>query len=278
MDYISRLPAAAALVLFTLSVAAAPAILAQQPSSLGTFPQRQAADPAAVDRGKALYGVNCQFCHGADTRGGDSGPSLLRSGLVLDDQRGELIAPVVREGRPDRGMPKFTLTDANIADLASYIHSFKAAGYDESRNRPATIVVGDARAGEAYFAASCGSCHSATGDLRGIASRLPEPRILQQTWLMPRGGGRGAGPRRPSLEQRATVTLASGERIHGALVRIDDFLVTLVDEQDVSRSFSLDAPGVKVEIDDPLRRHKELLPKYTDMDIHNVTAFLVTLK
>src|SRR5262252_9943456 len=147
------------------------------------YPNRPAGDPASIERGKALYGVNCQFCHGADTRGGDSGPSLLRSGLVLDDQRGELIAPVVREGRPDRGMPKFTLTDANIADLASYIHSFKAAGYDESRNRPATIVVGDARAGEAYFAASCGSCHSATGDLRGIASRLPEPRILQQTWL-----------------------------------------------------------------------------------------------
>src|SRR5204863_1503970 len=94
------------------------------------YPQRPPGDPAAIDRGKALYGVNCQFCHGADTRGGDGGPSLLRSGLVLEDQKGELIAPVVRAGRP--GMPKFTLTDEQIADVAAFVHTFRAAGYDES--------------------------------------------------------------------------------------------------------------------------------------------------
>src|ERR1700755_573840 len=80
------------------------------------YPVRPPGDPAAIERGKALYGVNCQFCHGADTRGGDSGPSLLRSGLVLEDQKGEMMAPVVRAGRP--GMPKFTLTDDQIADIA----------------------------------------------------------------------------------------------------------------------------------------------------------------
>src|SRR5471032_2453726 len=95
------------------------------------YPPRPPADPAAVARGKALYGVNCQFCHGADTRGGDSGPSLLRSGIVLDDQKGELMAPVVRAGRP--GMPKFTLTDDQISDVAAFVHTFRAAGYDESR-------------------------------------------------------------------------------------------------------------------------------------------------
>jgi len=70
------------------------------------YPLRPPGDPASIDRGKALYGVNCQFCHGVDTRGGDGGPSLLRSSVVLADQKGELIAPVVRSGRP--GMPKFT--------------------------------------------------------------------------------------------------------------------------------------------------------------------------
>src|SRR4051812_49683749 len=92
------------------------------------YPVRKPADPAAIERGKALYGVNCQFCHGADTRGGDSGPSLLRSGLVLEDQKGELIAPVIRAGRP--GMPKFTLTDDQISDIAAFVHTFRAAGYD----------------------------------------------------------------------------------------------------------------------------------------------------
>src|SRR4051812_31099356 len=90
------------------------------------YPTRPPGDPAAIERGKALYGVNCQFCHGADTRGGDSGPSLLRSGLVLDDQKGELIGPVVRAGRP--GMPKFTLTDDQVADIAAFVHTFRAAG------------------------------------------------------------------------------------------------------------------------------------------------------
>src|SRR6266705_6439396 len=66
------------------------------------YPTRAPADPAAVERGKALYGVNCQFCHGADTRGGDSGSSLLRSQLVQNDQNGEVIAPVVQDGRPPR--------------------------------------------------------------------------------------------------------------------------------------------------------------------------------
>src|SRR5438552_5527557 len=66
------------------------------------YPDRPPADPVAVERGQSLYRVNCAFCHDVDTRGGDSGPSLLRSGLVLDDQRGELIGPVVRNGRVDR--------------------------------------------------------------------------------------------------------------------------------------------------------------------------------
>ena len=111
------------------------------------YPVRPLGDPAAIDRGQALYGVNCQFCHGADIRGGDSGPSLLRSGIVLDDQHGELLAPVVRAGRA--GMPKFTLTDDQIADVAAFVHTFRAAGYDDSRLKPSSIIVGDAKAGEA---------------------------------------------------------------------------------------------------------------------------------
>ncbi len=244
------------------------------------YPSRPSEDPAAVERGKALYSVNCQFCHGADTRGGDSGPSLLRSGLVLDDQHGELIAPVIQSGRTDRGMPKFAFTKEQIADIASFLHTFRAAGYDESRQRPPSILVGDAKAGEAFFNARCASCHSTTGDLRGVASKIADPRLLQQTWLMPgSGGGRGSGPA-PVRVQAATVTvtLLSGENVEGTLDRIDDFGVSLRTADGTHRSFTIAGDAPRVEVHDPLQPHKDLLRVYTDTDIHNVTAFLVTLK
>ena len=67
------------------------------------YPQRPIADPEAVARGKVMFDVNCSFCHGADARGGDDGPNLLRSELVLEDQKGENIGPVLLNGR-DRGI------------------------------------------------------------------------------------------------------------------------------------------------------------------------------
>ncbi len=246
------------------------------------YPARPAADPAAVERGKALYSVNCQFCHGADTRGGDSGPSLLRSGIVLDDQHGELMGSIIQNGRTDRGMPKFAFTNDQVADVAAFVHTFRAAGYDESRQKPPSIVVGDAKAGESFFAAKCSSCHSPTGDLKGIAAKIADERLLQQTWLMPgTGGGRG-GPAPVTVKPaRVTVTLPSGEKISGVLDRIDDFGVSLKLDDGSFRSFrtppgSRNAPAVDVQ--DPLRPHKDLLQAYSDADIHNVTAYLVTLK
>jgi cytochrome c oxidase cbb3-type subunit 3 len=241
------------------------------------YPTRPPGDPAAIERGQALYGVNCQFCHGADTRGGDGGPSLLRSGLVLADEKGELIGPVVRAGRP--GMPKFTLTDEQIADVAAFVHTFRAAGYDESRVKPPSIVVGDAKAGEAFFGAKCASCHSATGDLRGIASKITDPRLLQQTWLLPgSGAGRGGPPPVEVKPTTVTVTLPSGEKIDGRLDRVDDFVVALTLPDGTRRSFNTNGDTPKVEIHDPLQPHKDLLRTYADTDIHNVTAYLVTLK
>jgi mono/diheme cytochrome c family protein len=241
------------------------------------YPIRPPGDPAAIERGKALYGVNCQFCHGADTRGGDSGPSLLRSGLVLEDQKGELIGPVVRAGRP--GMPKFTLTDDQIADVAAFVHTFRAAGYDESRLKPPSIVVGDAKAGETFFKAKCASCHSTTGDLRGLATKIAEPRLLQQTWLLPgTGAGRGGPPPVRPKPTTVTVTLPSGEKVDGRLDRVDDFIVALTTADGTRRSFATNGDTPKVEIHDPLQPHKELLRTYSDPDIHNVTAYLVTLK
>lgn len=238
------------------------------------YPERPPADPAMVARGKALYGLQCTFCHGADARGGSGGPNLLRAELVLNDKDGELIGPVIRNGR--EGMPKMDLTPAQIADVAAFIHSFKVGGYDVSRMVPETIVTGDAKAGSAYFAATCAKCHSVTGDLKGIATRIRDPKVLQQSWLMP-GSGRGEGAPR-AKPWMVTVTMAGGKKVEGRLVRVDDFLVTLTDGDGARRTFTRDGDVPKVELRDPLQPHKDLLKSYADKDIHNVTAYLVTVK
>lgn len=197
-----------------------------RPARPPAFPPRPPADPKVVERGRALYGVNCNFCHGSDARGGEGGPNLLRSDIVLNDQNGEAIAVVVQNGRGE--MPKMNLTKDQIADIAAFIHGFEVGGYDISRMKPPSILVGDAKAGEAAFRNRCASCHSATGDLKGIASKIPDPKVLQNTWLMPSGGGRGPSVIKVS-PATVTVTLASGAKTEGTLVRIDDFIVTLLD-------------------------------------------------
>jgi cytochrome c oxidase cbb3-type subunit 3 len=208
---------------------------------------------------------------------------LIRAETVLRDQNGETIAPVIQNGRPDRGMPKFDMSAAQISDIAAFIHSFRVEGRDASRDRPPTIVVGDAKAGEAYFKTTCSGCHSATGDLKGVATKIADPRSLQQAWLMPGGGGRGGrggggGGALTIPPVTVTVTMPSGQKIEGRMERIDDFLVTLVDAEGLSHTIRRDDDTPKVEIHDPLDPHKKLLRTYTDKDIHNLTAYLVTLK
>lgn len=242
------------------------------------FPQHEQADAASIARGKALYGVNCTFCHGSDVRGGEGGPNLLRSQLVLNDKNGEGITQIVQNGRPDAGMPKFDLNASQISDIAAYVHSFRVAGYDASREKPISILVGDAKAGDAYFKAKCASCHSVTGDLQGFAGKFADPRALQQAWLMPGGGrgGRGGGGNTPPTT--VTVTLANGQKVEGRLLRIDDFLITLIDANGNEQSIRRDGAVPRVDVHDPIEPHRELLRVYSDKDIHNVTAYLVTLK
>jgi mono/diheme cytochrome c family protein len=249
------------------------------PGRGSAFGERPPADPAAVERGKGLFTTRCGFCHGPDARGGEDGPNLLRSELVLDDKNGESIGTVVKQGRPGTEMPAFDFTDAQISDIAAYIHSFHVGGRDTIRKAPPSIVVGDATAGAAYFQAKCAACHSATGDLNGIASRISDPKTLQQAWLMPGGrGGRGAAPPAELKPVTVTVTLNSGEKFEGRLKRIDDFTVSLIDHDGMLRTFPRDGDRPKVQVHDPLDAHRELLAGYTDKDIHDLTAYMVTLK
>ena len=237
------------------------------------YPQRPPADPAVVERGRMLYGVNCAFCHGNDARGGDGGSNLLRSEIVLNDQTGELIGDILRNGVAT--MPKFELTREQVSDVAAFIHSFRVGGYDISRLRPQTIVVGDPKAGEAYFKATCAACHDPAGDLKGFGAKIDDSRVMQQTWLMP--GARGTRPSK-TTPPSVVVTLASGQKMEGQLVRIDDFIVTLTGSDGTQYTVRRDGQTTKVEVRDPLQAHKDLLRVYGDKDIHNVTAYLESLK
>lgn len=268
--------------LFNLAAQAPPGAAGGRGGFVSQFPERPRADPAVVARGRNVYDTNCSFCHGEDARGGEEGgPNLIRSEILLRDQNGELLAPIVQNGLPDRGMPKFSLNTQQISDIAAFIHSFGISSRDPGRKRPPSIVVGDAKAGEAFFKSKCSSCHSATGDLKGIGARITDARILQQTWLMPVvSGGRGAGPTAPAKTIPITVTVTpdNGPKVEGRLGRIDDFIVTLTQADGTSRSFRRDGDSPKVEIHDPLQPHKELLRVYSDKDIHDVTAYLVTIR
>lgn len=257
---------------------AAPAPIVPGGAFANAFPQHAPGDPAAIERGKGLYGVHCNFCHGSDARGGEGGPNLLRSDLVLNDKNGELIATVVQNGKGE--MPKINLTNEQVSDIAAYIHSFRVAGYDTSRNVPPSILVGNAQEGEAYFKATCAGCHSVTGDLKGIGSRFSDPKQLQNYFLMPGGGrgGRGGGGAATLKPVTVTVSQPGGKKLEGRLIRIDDFIVILADNEGVQHTVRRDGDVPKVEIHDPLQPHKDLLSKYTDKDIHNLTSYLVTVK
>jgi cytochrome c oxidase cbb3-type subunit III len=260
-----------------------------------SFPKtmRPPDDPAVVERGSALYGINCRLCHGPDLRGGDMGGiNLLRSQLVLKDENGELIFPVVRDGRNNPGlppMPPLPLKEDDVKAIAAYIHSVLARSPGQGGPPPGppvvlNILVGDAAAGQRFFAANCASCHSPTGDLQGLASRYSDPVQLQNTWIGGRaaaGGGRGgpgAAPGRAPKPVTVTVTTASGERVEGTLSRIDDFIVILTQADGTQRTFRRSGATPQVQVTDPLEGHRKLLVKYSNKDIHDVTAYLVTLK
>jgi cytochrome c oxidase cbb3-type subunit 3 len=263
----------------------------QQGRGNAVFPQQQRppGDPAVIERGRTLYSVTCTSCHGADARGGQlGGPNLLRSQLVLADQNGEAIVPVIQSGRPDKGMPPMPINAEDAKAVAVYLHSLLAAAGRQGSPPPVdapplNIVVGEAGAGQAFFAAKCVTCHSATGDLQGIATRIPDAKTLQNIWVSggtsPGRGGRGGRGRGSSgAVVTATVTTPAGEKTEGQLRRIDDFIVTLLLADGSERTFRREGDRPKVEIRDPLQGHRDLLAVLTEKNMHDVTAYLVTLK
>lgn len=241
-------------------------------------------ETALADRGRTVWAAECINCHGTQARGTDNGPNLTRSLVVLKDRYGSELGPFLKKGhKMQSGAAASTLTDDQIVNLAHFLRqrvndSFRGSPLFQAQN----VLTGDAKAGAAFFngPGKCASCHTSTSlSLAGFGGRY-EPIDLQQRFLFPGGGrgGRGArGGPPPTSAVKVTVTPATGESVTGVLLQLDDFNVSLRDSSGVYRTFKR-GPGVKVVKDDPLAAHHALLETITDKDMHDVVAYLETLK
>lgn len=228
------------------------------------------ASPQAIEAGGSLFQQNCAFCHGRDAGGGESGPDLTRSKLVSADVGGDKIGDVVLHGRAEKGMPAFPFSAEQISNLAAFIHSQQVKAMSQSGKRKGVDVsdlqTGNVDAGKAYFngAGGCAKCHSPSGDLAGIASRY-EGLQLEERMLYPK-----------DVKSKVTVTLPSGQTLAGTLVYQDEFTIGMTDSTGKYHSWRVG--DVQAKVDAPVEAHVEQFPKYTDDDIHNLMAYIQTLR
>lgn len=248
---------------------------ASQARPKSATPQKYSAEQ--VREGEVTFGSQCGFCHGKDAAGGETGPDLTRAEIVAQDSKGDKLAPVIRAGRPTAGMPAFpSLTPGELNAIVAFVHTqmdkFAELGGGRRSVEPADLATGNAAAGRAYFegAGKCASCHSPTGDLAGIGKKYQGLNLLRRI-LYPTGQGPAA-----AAGGRAIFTLASGQTVIAPAVADDDFSVTVLDPLGARQTYQRSA--VKVKVEDPLAAHFEQLGKYTDADMHNVYAYLETLK
>jgi cytochrome c oxidase cbb3-type subunit 3 len=219
--------------------------------------------------GQAVFSESCGFCHAPDATGTGKAPNLVRSDLVRHDENGNLIGPVIRDGRPARGMPSIHLSDAQISEVIAFLQWRLA---DADRTNPADpraysmqrLLTGNAAAGKAFFDRHCTSCHSVSKDLAGIAKKYP-PAQLQARFLYP-----------ADVKKIATVTLPSGKQVVGDLLRQDSFTIAVQDRDGWYHSWPTDQ--VKFQVQDPLAGHLALLHAYTNAEIHDLFAYLETIQ
>lgn len=277
MKHTGRIFAALIGISFCIAASDGRAQQARSPASLQppqtvtpqSYPREQ------VEAGQAHFRSQCGFCHGRDAAGGETGPDLTRSTLVAEDSRGDKIAPLVRAGRTDRGMPAFDLSEADLAAIVAFIHDQKTTAEAQGGGRrsveTADLQTGNAEAGQQYFrgAGGCTKCHAPSGDFAGLANRL-QGLLLLQRMLYPTAGRLSASP------AKVSVTLPSGEIVTGSLASRDEFTIALTDSMGLKRTWATNE--VEFTVDDPLTAHFDQLGKYTDDDMHNVLAYLQTLR
>lgn len=230
-------------------------------------------DPASVRRGQPLFISSCGSCHAANATGTAKGPNLIRSAVVRHDKDGSAIAGVIKSGVPHTTTAAARLAPEQVSDVVSFLRDLIQT-YDKSSSGPMPadypvrlLLTGNAQAGRAWFngAGKCSTCHSPTGDLAGIAGKYSAVE-LQTRFMMPRTA-------KPKM---ATVTLASGARVTGELLVLNTYDVSVRTADGKTQSWAADA--VKVDVTDPMQAHRDLLPKYTDAAMHNMFAYLWTLK
>ncbi|HLK64158.1 MAG TPA: c-type cytochrome [Bryobacteraceae bacterium] len=232
-----------------------------------------APDEAAAAKGAPLYKQNCATCHGETARGAQA-PSLVRSVLVLHDEKAEEIGPVIKNGRPQGGMPAFAnLSQDDVYNISQFIHlqvelAANRGTYGTTYGSLRNQVTGDPKKGEEFFngAGGCKNCHSVTGDLAKIGAKFGQSSAMQSRFLWPTTPG----------PLKATVTPPSGPAVTGTVRVLNDFDVAITDSAGEYHYWP--RGQVQVQVEDKLAGHRALLPKYTDADIHNLTAYLVTLK
>ena len=250
---------------------------AQQPAETKPAESQAASEHAfkpypidLVRGGGALFRQNCSFCHGRDAGGGETGPDLTRSKLVATDTDGSKIGAVIRDGRPDKGMPHFDLTEQQIEGLIAFIHTQQHLALTRKGGRKgveaADLQTGNADAGKKYFegAGGCSKCHSVTGDLAAINSRY-RGLELEIQMLYPQ-----------HAKSKVTVTPKSGEAITGRLAYLDEFTVALINSAGTYQSWRIS--DVQYKVDAPANAHIEQFSKYTDADVHNLMAYLQSLR
>jgi cytochrome c oxidase cbb3-type subunit 3 len=263
----------------TPAAAAAPAAAGRGPRANVGAADRHRVEPAAAARGQKLYAAECVTCHGASARGTERGPNLIRSTRVLRDRYGSAIGPLLKQGHPTQtGTPSSSLTSTQAADLAHFLwdrinNTLRGSPEFDVKN----VLTGDSKAGEAYFngEGKCATCHSPTGDLAGYGKRY-QPVDIQQRFVFPFAlGGRGRGAARNQIT--ATVTFPGRPPVSGVLVSIDDFHVALRDESGQYRSWAR-TDDMKIVRKEPFAAHVELLDRLTDKTMHDVVAYLESLK
>ncbi len=241
----------------------------QAPARSPFLISRPVPDNASVERGKSAFVQACGFCHGPNATGGE-GPDLLRSAVALRDEGGDELGPVIRAGKP--GMPAFPqMSDAQIKDIAAFIRTRQQDAIDRGSYKLKPVNTGDAAKGKPFFAANCAGCHTGQPnkgkDLKGVAAKYDEA-VLMGRIVYP--GGRAGG--------KAAVKVTAGtQTIEGHLEYLDDFEVALRDASGEYHGFTR-GPSVKVDVEDPLAGHEKLMKSFNDTDLHNVLAYVVTLK